>query len=80
MITSKIQRECSTLYSQQRGGKKQTNLMAKRRKCRKQLTAEHKIMLNQLLPKRKALAKARDGAVKEKKDLSDKLNGNIQAR
>ena len=62
------------------GGKKRTYLMAKKRKCGRQLTAEQKTTLDRVLPIRQALAKARDGAVKEKKDLSDKLNDNIQAR
>jgi hypothetical protein len=62
------------------GGKNRTRLMTKKRKCEKQLTVEEKVTLDRVLPVRKALETTRDKSLKEKKDLSEKLADNIQAR
>ena len=76
--TEETKRRLDIFNHSSEGGNKRTYLMAKKRKCGRQLTADQKTTLDQVLPIRKALANTRDEAVKEKKDLLDKLNDNIK--
>ena len=62
------------------GGKKRSSLMAKTRKCLKQLTAKEKFTLTTVSPLRKELEEALESSLKEKKDLPDKLTNNVQVR
>jgi hypothetical protein len=73
----------SALDSFNRGkllGKKRSSLVAKRRKCGNRLTAQQEEALARLVPMRKLLDSARDKALKEQKELREKLIENIHKR
>ena len=76
--TTESESALDTCDKNKAGGKKHTHLKTKRCKCKKQLTAEEQVTLARVLPVRKALEKACDDSLKEKKALSEKLTENIK--
>ena len=77
-VSAKEAKQALAIFNNKKeGGKKRSSLMAKKRKCLKQLTAEEKCTLARVSPLRKELEEARESSLKEKQDLSDKLTNDV---